>query len=162
MQASGELVAVVADDHRLVLRDQPAEPDRRRHLAVGERTHRGHRSEDLERLTFLDGSFDVVITSEVFEHVGDPWAGLSEVRRILRIGGRHVWTVPMLPGTSTASRRNQVPVYHTDPLRPQGIAVVTDFGDDGPELLRPLGFETDVHLMPDHDPVVRVFESRAV
>jgi ubiquinone/menaquinone biosynthesis C-methylase UbiE len=113
-------------------------------------------------LTFHDASFDVVITSELFEHVSDPWAGFSEVRRVLRAGGRHIFTVPMVPATLTASRSQQPAVYHIDPMRPQGIAVITDFGDDLPDLLRPLGFETDTHVLPAAAPVLRVFESRAV
>ena len=122
----------------------------------------GLRHEDIMALTFEDASFDVVITSELFEHVSDPWAGFREVRRVLRAGGRHIFTVPMVPATSTASRGQQQPVYHIDPMRPEGIAVVTDFGDDLPDLLRPLGFETTTHLLPPLSPVLRVFESRAV
>ena len=122
----------------------------------------GLRHEDIMALTFQDASFDVVITSELFEHVSDPLAGFSEVRRVLRTGGRHIFTVPMVPDTLTASRTQQPAVYHIDPLRPEGTVVITDFGDDLPDLLRPLGFETTTHLLPPLSPVLRVFESRAV
>jgi SAM-dependent methyltransferase len=119
------------------------------------------RHEDLEALTFDDGSFDLVITSEVLEHVHDPWAAFGEIRRVLRGGGRHVFTVPLLPGSVTTRRDPARPVYHIDPLRPAGIEVVTDFGDDLPDLLGPLGFETTVRRSPKEQPVAWVFESLA-
>jgi SAM-dependent methyltransferase len=43
---------------------------------------------------FEDGSFDAVFFSEVFEHVFNPDEFLSEVRRVLRPGGRILLTVP--------------------------------------------------------------------
>ena len=49
-------------------------------------------------LPFLDGSFDVVISQEVFEHLPDPWAALAEVRRTLKPGGRLYLQVPFVIG----------------------------------------------------------------
>lgn len=120
------------------------------------------RHEDIQALTFRAASFDLVITSEVFEHVADPWAGFKEVRRVLRRGGRHVFTVPVVPGTLTTRRDRSHPVFHIDPLRREGSLVVTDYGDDLPTLLRPLGFATLVHEVPELDPVLTVFESVAI
>lgn len=120
------------------------------------------RHEDIQALTFADGSFDLVLTSELFEHVADPWAGFREVRRVLRPGGRHIFTVPDVPGSATSARSPATPVYHIDPLRPDGALVITDFGDDLPDLLRPLGFATIVHRLPSAAPVLRVHESLAV
>lgn len=123
---------------------------------------RGRRHEDLMELTFPDESLDVVITSEVLEHVADPWRAFTEIRRVLRADGRHIFSVPMIPGEMTASRSGKPPVYHADPLRRSGIVVHTDFGDDLPQLLAPLGFQTTVHAFPREYPVARVFESVAV
>jgi SAM-dependent methyltransferase len=120
------------------------------------------RHEDIQALTLADASVDLVLTSEVFEHVADAWAGFKEVRRVLRPTGRHIFTVPDVPGSPTTIRDPHQPVYHIDPLRPEGALVITDFGDDLPDLLRPLGFETTVHFMPAAAPVLRVFESLAV
>lgn len=40
------------------------------------------------RLPWDDGSFDALILSEVLEHLRDPWAALSRVRRLLAPGAR--------------------------------------------------------------------------
>lgn len=45
-------------------------------------------------LAFDDGSFDVVWSSEVIEHVADTARWLSEVRRVLVPGGRLLVTTP--------------------------------------------------------------------
>ena len=45
-------------------------------------------------LQFADGSFDVVIVSEVFEHIPEDQAAMAEVRRVLRPGGVGAITVP--------------------------------------------------------------------
>jgi SAM-dependent methyltransferase len=122
---------------------------------------RGVRHENIEALTFSDASLDLVLTSEVFEHVADPWAGFTEVRRVLRPQGRHLFTVPDRPGSATARRQPGDDVFHIDPLRPEGALVITDFGDDLPNLLLRLGFETTVHHLPADAPVLRVYESIA-
>lgn len=49
---------------------------------------------DATKLPFADGSFDVVITSEVLEHVQDDVAAIAEMVRVLRPGGRFAATVP--------------------------------------------------------------------
>ncbi len=41
----------------------------------------------VERLPFDDASFDVVICTEVLEHVPDASAGIKEIARVLRPGG---------------------------------------------------------------------------
>ena len=49
---------------------------------------------DARRLPFADGSFDVVITSEVLEHIQDDVAAIAEMVRVLTPGGRFAATVP--------------------------------------------------------------------
>lgn len=47
-----------------------------------------------EALPFPDGSFDVVLSHEVLEHVGDDRRAVSEAWRVLKCGGRLVIFVP--------------------------------------------------------------------
>jgi SAM-dependent methyltransferase len=49
---------------------------------------------DLERLPFADGSFDVVLSSHVAEHLVRPEAVFGELARVLRPGGRLVLLTP--------------------------------------------------------------------
>lgn len=47
-----------------------------------------------EALPFQDGSFDVVLATDVLEHLDDDRAGAAEVIRVLRPGGTLLVTVP--------------------------------------------------------------------
>ena len=124
-------------------------------IAPGEE-HEGVRCEDLRDLTFPDDSFDLVISSDVLEHVRGTIPAFAETFRVLRPGGRHIFTVPLLwPLPGTTSSRVDIsgpedkflvpPVYHGSPVDPQGSLVYTDFGMDLPENLRELGFDTVTH-----------------
>jgi SAM-dependent methyltransferase len=46
------------------------------------------------RLPFDDGAFDTVLCNQVGEHVADPRAFFAELVRVLRRGGRLIFTVP--------------------------------------------------------------------
>jgi SAM-dependent methyltransferase len=111
---------------------------------------RGIRCEDLHRLTYPDASFDLVTHTEVLEHVADDARVLRELHRVLRPGGTMLFTVPMHGGPSTVERarlRNdgaiehlQNPVYHLDPLRPEGILAFRDYGRDIVDRIAAAGF----------------------
>jgi SAM-dependent methyltransferase len=45
-------------------------------------------------LPFADETFDVVVAGELLEHLADPAAAVTHVRRVLRPGGRFVGSVP--------------------------------------------------------------------
>jgi SAM-dependent methyltransferase len=49
---------------------------------------------DATRLPFADGAFDVVVTSEVLEHIPDDVTAIAELVRVLRPGGVFAATVP--------------------------------------------------------------------
>jgi SAM-dependent methyltransferase len=49
---------------------------------------------DLTSIPEPDGSFDVILCSEVFEHLPDPLAALDEFARLLTPGGQLVLTAP--------------------------------------------------------------------
>lgn len=109
----------------------------------------GVRCEDLMALTFPAGEFDLVITHDVMEHVRRPRAAFAEIHRVLRPGGRHVFTIPVrYPMAPKTIARVDVsgdediflvkPAYHDEHL------VYNDFGADLVELLDDIGFDTDV------------------
>jgi len=116
-------------------------------------TYTEYPEQDIQALTFPDASFDLVLMSETLEHVPDFRRALAEVRRVLRPGGRHVFTVPLDPRLErTRSREGMAPIYHGrggGPFalvqRRNDMLVYTDFGLDIPDLLREAGFKTEVH-----------------
>lgn len=106
---------------------------------------RGIRCEDLTHLTYPDESFDLVVTQDVFEHVLHPERAFSEVARILRPGGGHVFTVPLFRGRKTFVRAEMTPAglthlappdYHGSPISSDGSLVVTEWGDDLVDVIR--------------------------
>ena len=64
--------------------------------------------ENIESLTFPDNSFDLFITQDVMEHVFDPADAFKEIARVLKNGGAHIFTVPLVnkekPSTVWATR----------------------------------------------------------
>ena len=111
-------------------------------------TYAEYPEQDIQALTFPDASFDLVLTSETLEHVPDFRRALTETRRVLRPGGRHVFTVPLDPRLErTRSREGMTPIHHGrggGPFmlvtRRNDMLAYTDFGLDVPELLARGGF----------------------
>lgn len=94
---------------------------------------------DLAQQPFTAGSFDLVVTQDVLEHLPQPQPALREIERTLRSGGRHLFTVPRTPEQPTRARaewrdgalHQLLPAeYHRDPTNPRGSLVVTDWGQD--------------------------------
>lgn len=94
--------------------------------------------EDITGLTFGDATFDIIISSDVLEHVPDPAAAFRETARVLRPGGAHIFTVPPKPATRQRAAldhgRTRIlmdpPEYHWDPLDPAGVLVYWEYGPD--------------------------------
>ncbi len=59
--------------------------------------HIDHAS-DITKIPVPDGAFDVVLCTEVLEHVPEPIAALEEMVRVLRPGGRILLTAPLGSG----------------------------------------------------------------
>jgi SAM-dependent methyltransferase len=55
-------------------------------------------SADAHRLPFGEGSLDVIVSQEVFEHLANPAAALREVARVLKSGGHVYLQVPFIIG----------------------------------------------------------------
>jgi SAM-dependent methyltransferase len=101
----------------------------------------GSLCEDITCLTFNNESFDLIVSSEVLEHVPSLHAAFSETARVLKPGGAHLFTVP--PRATTKKRAEivggelryfELPEYHCDPLDADGILTFWDIGPDLPEM----------------------------
>ncbi len=101
----------------------------------------GSRCENLEQLTFPDASFDLFISQDVMEHILDPEAAFREIARVLKPGGAHIFTVPLInktrPSEVWASRdgdgriiHHHQPEYHGDPTTERGSLVTMHWGYD--------------------------------
>jgi SAM-dependent methyltransferase len=103
------------------------------------------RNEDLEKQTFPNDSFDLVLTQDVFEHLFRPDAAIREIARTLRPGGAHICTVPIVRKEQPSRRRASLehgcvvhyepPEYHGNPISSDGSLVTIDWGYDITEYL---------------------------
>jgi len=111
--------------------------------------HVEYPDEDLQALSWTDESFDLVLTSETLEHVPDPRQALRETLRVLRPGGRHVFTVPVDGSLAATRSRTGLPAEHHGRgggpfglvTRKADMLVHTDFGRDLGEVVTAAGFE---------------------
>ena len=127
------------------------------------------RCEDLQALSFQNESLDLVISQDVMEHVPDMERAWSEIFRVLRPGGRHVFTMPYDPKRPMTIRRAEIvegaihhilpPEYHGDPIREEGALAFWDYGADLPALLRRIGFMVTVHEIMRSGHTMLVFET---
>lgn len=119
----------------------------------------GVQCQDVQQLTFDAASFDLCTSTEVFEHVPDDRRGFAEIRRVLRPGGRFVFTVPLTTDPSTVERAVLVggelrhllePEYHGDVIRGQGkVLCFRNYGLDILDRLRESGFRSARFESPD-------------
>lgn len=124
-------------------------------------------SEDLTRLSYRDSEFDLVLTSDTLEHVPDLSRALDEIERILKPGGRHIFTVPVVWDGRKTRRRAVLdgdrivhlypPSYHGvwDAQNPDRL-VFHEFGDDALDYLQTPGTDTSVRQHPGN-PSMSVF-----
>ena len=129
----------------------------------------GARNEDICRLTYADASFDLMLSSDTLEHVPDFRAALRETRRVLKPGGRHLFTVPIVASRATTKTRAEIgadgvivhrlePLYHGRGAGlyryvPVGedLLTFTEFGRDLVDHIREAGLEPEVFDTPDDD-----------
>jgi SAM-dependent methyltransferase len=96
--------------------------------------------QDLGDTSFNDNSFDIVITQDVMEHIFDIENVFREIARILKVGGSHIFTTPLVnkhkPTVQRASLTNGKivhilpPHYHGNPIDKNGSLVTYDLGYD--------------------------------
>lgn len=129
-------------------------------------------SEDLMGLSYGDSTFDLVITSDTLEHVPDVGIALGEIRRVLKRGGLHLFTVPVVWARPRTRRRATVrdgklvhdmaPSYHGSPQQGKDdFLVFYEFGADFVEQCQEAGFEVEL-VRDDQNPTLVTFVTRRV
>jgi GT2 family glycosyltransferase/SAM-dependent methyltransferase len=119
----------------------------------------GITNQNLECLTFADASIDIVITSDVMEHVRLDKQSHNEILRVLKPGGAYVFTVPhdrskeetlvrvqvTDPADSTKDVHLLEPEYHGDTNSDEGGGVLSYrvYGTELDIYLTILGFEVE-------------------
>lgn len=91
------------------------------------------RCENLEQLTFPDGTLDLFVTQDGIGHVYDPEATFQQIAGVLKPGGAHIFTVPLVNKSRATQRRASLgileseeivhhiePVYHKSLVEPCG------------------------------------------
>lgn len=122
----------------------------------------GVQCQDVQRLTYADESFDLCTSTEVFEHVPDDILGFKEIFRVLRSGGKFVFTVPLRDAFDTVERARLnngeiehllSATYHGDRLRgAHAVLCYRDYGRDIVERLTRCGFSRSVVISPSDQP----------
>jgi SAM-dependent methyltransferase len=101
----------------------------------------GYRSENLEALTFPAEHFDIFITQDVMEHIFNPLQASKEIARVLKPGGAHIFTVPLINKAQPTERWAAIdssgtvqflktPEYHGNPVDSSGSLVTMHYGYD--------------------------------
>ncbi len=116
--------------------------------------------EDLEKMTFGDGTIDLHVSQDVFEHLLDPAAAFREIARTLRPGGAHVFTTPLVNrarASEFCARRDaageivqmiEPPEFHRNPIMDEGSLVTVRWGYDLPNFVfQACGLFTDVVIL---------------
>lgn len=148
-------------------------PDKPLGIKVGNVT-----CQDLSKLTFESNYFDVLITQDVFEHVINPEPAFSEIARVLKPGGAHIFTMPWYPELKSTRFRAiekdgtvihlEEPMYHDNPVNAEGSLVTRDWGLDFTDIIfKSSGLYTTIHLIRDRTlgidgKFLEVFVSRKV
>ncbi len=98
---------------------------------------------DLQDIDYSDGFFDIIVSEDVLEHIENISRAFTEINRVLKIGGTHIFSVPLHEQNVTTYRhKNKNIVHHGDPVRPEGVLVYNDFGYDLSEVLDLYGMQT--------------------
>lgn len=95
-------------------------------------------SENLEKLSYKSNSLDLILSSDTFEHVPDFRKSTQEIYRVLKPGGMHIFTIPVIWKRATIQRaeltsngktkHHKEPSYHGEG-QPDYL-VFSEFGHD--------------------------------
>jgi SAM-dependent methyltransferase len=131
--------------------------------AFGKELEPGLFNINLEAIDFESNSFDLIMTSDVMEHVRNDVAAHREIFRCLRPGGAYIFTVPYIDNmlttrylvdTSTdADIYLCTPHIHEDPLT-GGILAYRIYGRELMEDLSKIGFEVQFRVINRADSAI--------
>jgi len=86
---------------------------------------------DMLDLKIESGSVDLVVHSDTLEHIPYPERALSECRRVLRINGKCIFTVPIISDRMSRFRAGLAASYHGQSgINADDQLVYTEFGAD--------------------------------
>jgi len=119
-------------------------------------TVKGKMHQDLMELSLDDASMDVVLSSDVFEHIPYPYKAHAEVYRVLKNKGRHIFTVPFYKTKFLDEHRTSIdadgnithllsPQHHGDPIRSEGALVHHIYALEMLVKLAEIGFRTNLY-----------------
>ena len=123
---------------------------------------RGFRNENLENTTFEDGSFDVILSLDVLEHVNEPADCFVDMHRTLAPGGLCIFTVPTEKGMVDSERLARFlpdgaeelyasPEYHGNPISEKGALVTFRYGYDfAVDITQYAPFDVTVYRFANH------------
>lgn len=111
--------------------------------------------QDVQALKLKDSSFDLITSTEVFEHVPNDIKGFAEIYRVCRTGGYFIFTVPLTDNPKTVERAFLKsdgsieyilpPEYHGDRIRGKNrVLAFRNYGMDIKEKLISVGFTTEI------------------
>lgn len=121
----------------------------------------GIRNENLENQTFPSNHFDLVITSDVMEHVFNPEKAFREIHRTLKKGGAHIFSVPLVnkhqktqkwavQGKNGEAEFLFSPEWHGNPLNKKGSPVTMHWGYDIVQIIeKETGAECHIEHLDD-------------
>jgi len=122
-------------------------------------TKDGVQNQNLEALSYDDSSIDLIITADIFEHIRKPWIAFEDIHRVLKIGGKHIFTIPVqypIPNkttyrvdTSTDKDVHILPEHYHIAGDGGKSLVYTEFGADMLEKLNAMGLKTEYVFIDD-------------
>jgi len=121
----------------------------------------GIQCQNLEQLSFDDESFDLIVSSDIMEHVRKYWKAFEEIWRVLKPGGLHVFSIPVqrhlpsatVPRVDTSGNEDIFllePHYHGDGAGGKSLVYV-DYGLDIIEKLSGMGWVVSIHTPDDEN-----------
>lgn len=99
-------------------------------IPSGQRAENGVLCVNLLNMPFDDESLDVIISEDVLEHIEDYMVAFREIKRVLKPGGVHVFTVPIREDGHSMFRKEMPPIYHDAPEGTGGALLYNDFSFD--------------------------------